>query len=44
MPELPDLQVLKEYLDSTALHQRIRGVKVSAGGMLQNLSAHTIKS
>jgi formamidopyrimidine-DNA glycosylase len=44
MPELPDVQVFKEYLDSTALHQRIRDVDVSADGMLENVSTRTVKS
>lgn len=29
MPELPDVQVFKEYLDATALHKRVRSVHVA---------------
>jgi formamidopyrimidine-DNA glycosylase len=43
MPELPDVQVFKEYLDSTALHQRIREVDVSAGSMVKDTSVRSIK-
>jgi formamidopyrimidine-DNA glycosylase len=38
------VQVFKEYLDSTALHQRIRDVDMSAEGMLKDTSARSIKS
>lgn len=30
MPELPDVEVMKQYLDATALHQEIEGVEVKA--------------
>lgn len=30
MPELPDVQTFKSYLDATALHQRIAGVEIKA--------------
>lgn len=30
MPELPDVEVMKQYLDATALHQEIAGVEVKA--------------
>ena len=39
MPELPDVQVYKEYLDATALHKEIEDVDVDADGMLYGLSA-----
>jgi formamidopyrimidine-DNA glycosylase len=29
MPELPDVETFRRYLDSTALHQRIREVAVN---------------
>lgn len=35
MPELPDVQVFKEYLDSTSLHERIDHVYVSAEDVLE---------
>lgn len=44
MPELPDVQVLKEYLDSTALHQRIADVTIDADDMLEDVSSRTLKS
>ena len=44
MPELPDVQVFKEYLESTSLHQRIEGVTVAADRILVDVSARTLKS
>ncbi|MGD8867193.1 MAG: DNA-formamidopyrimidine glycosylase family protein [Gemmatimonadales bacterium] len=44
MPELPDVQVFKEYLDSTSLHQRIDDVTVAADRILDNVSARTLRS
>jgi formamidopyrimidine-DNA glycosylase len=44
MPELPDVQVFKQYVDVTALHQRIRDVTVAADGMLEGVSSRTLKS
>jgi formamidopyrimidine-DNA glycosylase len=44
MPELPDVQVFREYLDATALHQRIDDVTVSgAGELLHDVSARTLR-
>lgn len=42
MPELPDVEVFKRYLDATSLHQRIRGVDVSARRMLQGVSSREL--
>lgn len=39
MPELPDVELFKEHLDSTSLHKRIRGVTVSDSRVLGGLSA-----
>jgi formamidopyrimidine-DNA glycosylase len=44
MPELPDVQIFKEYVDATALHQRIRDVTVRASGLLDGVSARTVRS
>lgn len=44
MPELPDVQVFEDYLDQTALHQRIEHVYVSAKGLLDDVSASTLRS
>lgn len=38
MPELPDVEVFKQYLDATALHQRIDGVRVENARLLQGVS------
>lgn len=43
MPELPDVQVFKEYLDATALHQEIAGVSVRDDDVLQGISARTLR-
>lgn len=43
MPELPDVQVFKEYLDATSLHQRVGHVYVSADGLLEDVSASTLR-
>lgn len=43
MPELPDVQVFKEYLDATALHQRIDHVHVAARDILDEVSASTLR-
>jgi len=38
MPELPDVETFKRYVDSTALHQRIEGVTVRNRRILRTLS------
>lgn len=43
MPELPDVQVFKEYLDATSLRQRIEDVDVAgAGRMLQGVTRQAL--
>jgi formamidopyrimidine-DNA glycosylase len=42
MPELPDVEVFKQYLDATSLHQRIRRVEISAGRMLHGVSIRAL--
>lgn len=42
MPELPDVEVYKQYLDSTSLHHRIRSIDVSARRMLQGVSSRAL--
>jgi formamidopyrimidine-DNA glycosylase len=44
MPELPDVQVFQQYLDSNALRQRIRDVELSAAGMLAGVSGKTLRT
>lgn len=38
MPELPDVEILKRYLNATSLHQEIGGVEVSAPELLEGIS------
>jgi formamidopyrimidine-DNA glycosylase len=42
MPELPDVQIFKRYLDATSLHQRITGVDVRDAYVLKNVSAREL--
>lgn len=35
MPELPDVEVFRRYVDATSLHQRVAGVQVPAPGVLR---------
>lgn len=42
MPELPDVQVFKEYLDATSLHQRIEAVELDASRVLKGVSARAL--
>jgi formamidopyrimidine-DNA glycosylase len=42
MPELPDVELFKRYLDSHALHQTIRRVTVSDTRILRGLSAEEL--
>lgn len=43
MPELPDVQVFKEYVDATSLHQRITGLRLDAADLRETVSARTLK-
>lgn len=43
MPELPDVQVYREYLDATSLHQRIARVDVRREDVLETLSARALQ-
>lgn len=38
MPELPDVEVFKQYLDATALHQRIAKTSITSRNILGNVS------
>src|SRR5437762_11598662 len=42
MPELPDVETFKRYLDATSLHQRIKGVEVRSAYVLKGLSAREL--
>src|SRR5438034_3146374 len=39
MPELPDVETFKRYLDATSLHQPIKGVDVRSAHVLKGVSA-----
>ena len=42
MPELPEVETFKRYLDSTSLHQRITSVEVRDAYVLQGISAREL--
>src|SRR5206468_11588111 len=42
MPELPDVETFKRYLDATSYHQRIGGVDVRSAYLLKELSAREL--
>ncbi len=42
MPELPEVEMFKRYLDSTSLHQRITGVEVRDAYVLKHVSAREL--
>lgn len=44
MPELPDVEVFKRYVDATSLHQDIQEVEVADTRVLENISAKKLKS
>ena len=44
MPELPDVQVLKEYVDATALHQPILDIHSEADELRETLPHATLES
>jgi formamidopyrimidine-DNA glycosylase len=50
VPELPDVEVFKRYLDSTSLHQDIEKIEVkilggvSAGGLQRRLEGRKFES
>jgi formamidopyrimidine-DNA glycosylase len=44
MPELPDVEVFKQYLDATSLHQKIESVEVRNGKILGGVSARKLQS
>jgi formamidopyrimidine-DNA glycosylase len=44
MPELPDVEVFKQYLDSTALHQKIQKVQVFSRQVLNTSSQKLSRS
>jgi len=42
MPELPEVEMFKRYLDSTSLHQRISGLEVRDAYVLKRVSAREL--
>src|SRR5947199_4489303 len=42
MPELPEVETCKRYLDSTSLHQRIVGIQVRDAYVLKRISAREL--
>jgi len=43
MPELPEVEVFKKYLDATSLNQKIRKVEVQSEKILRNISIEKLK-
>lgn len=43
MPELPDVQVFKEYIDATSLHQPIKEVQIPRKDILGEVSASSLR-
>jgi formamidopyrimidine-DNA glycosylase len=44
MPELPDVEVFKRYVNATSLHQKIESVEVRTGKILGVVSARKLQS
>lgn len=44
MPELPDVETFRRYMDSTSLHQAIERVQVKSRKILGNVSARKLKA
>jgi formamidopyrimidine-DNA glycosylase len=42
MPELPEVEIFKRYLDATSLHQRIDGVDVRKAYVLKDVTAQAL--
>lgn len=42
MPELPDVEVFRQYIDATSLHQEIKGVDVRSQQVLEGLSVEEL--
>jgi len=43
MPELPDVEYFKRYIDATALHQIVERIAVGDDGLLKDVSARTLR-
>lgn len=44
MPELPDVQTFKEYLDSTSLHKRIQDLEVKSEQILRDVTGNELST
>lgn len=44
MPELPDVQAFRQYLNATALHQEIAGLEVKSDTLLEGTTAEELRS
>jgi formamidopyrimidine-DNA glycosylase len=44
MPELPDVEVYRRYLDATSLHKRIRSTRVIDSRMLKGVSSRKLQA
>ena len=44
MPELPEVQIFKEYLDSTSLHKRIQDIEVKSKQILQDITENDLSA
>ncbi len=42
MPELPDVEIYKRYLDATSLHKKIRRAEVTSGKILEGVFARRL--
>ena len=44
MPELPDLEVFKRFVDSTSLHQKIETIEVASIGDVRRAKLYYLRS
>ncbi len=44
MPELPDVEVFRKYLNRTSLHRSIDHVEVKSGEILEDISERSLRS
>lgn len=43
MPELPEVEVFKQYFDATSLHKKIKDLQVKSSEILGNISAKQLE-
>jgi formamidopyrimidine-DNA glycosylase len=43
MPELPELEIMKSYLDATALHQKIAAVQIEDDRVLEDMTTTELR-